>query len=353
MIVIGLLILKSRPLPDYGETIPYKQNDLKLFGEDGTFLPGEMLVPERPSGRAVILVADKRLDRNWNTTRISFDTGKLIAHVLASNGAVVTVYDQRGAGLSVPSGKNYPNPSNSTSDLHTVYEKAKELAGPGITSMEIVAHGQGCLTALLAVNRYKLRVARIYLLGCAASGRYLEFWSRQILQNMERSGVEAEVMKRAESVVAQWLAKPEYEPILFSEELSEEEKARYEKIDKDLQPLYRGLDYMQSEEMIDWTRLTKEIAFDDEIRKALRSGVKIAHILTEFDEEIPARDIEHYTKKSDLFPEKNYSLRVLKGADHFFYLRKERAFSSFRLILDRAMPIKDIHPELFKNIIEP
>jgi len=346
-LLLTLQIIKTRPLPDYGKKIAYTTKSLKVYGDDGTFLPTDVLIPEKPSGRTAILLADRHLDRNWNTIRISFDTGKIIAHILASNGIATVVYDQRDSGLSVRSGKNYANPSNLSDDIRIIYKTAMELDELKHSSVDLIAHGEGCLTGLLAASKFKLKIKTIYLLNCAASQSYLDFWGRQLMQNMKRSGVDASILAQAETIIEEWKHKKGYEPVDLSE------KTDYGDTDSDLIPLLHGLNYMQTEEMIGWTREAKEIYMVDEIKKAIRSGIKIVHVFSEFDEELPPDELRFYKEKGKTaFDPKGYTQVEIPKADHFFFETEERPFFKMKMIVQRINPLKKIRTPLFDVLLE-
>ena len=354
LIPVSLILIwygfKLKPLPEYENKIPYNKENFSVYGEDGTLLPGELKLPEKSNSRSVLLVSDQKLDRNWNSRNMDFQTGKIISHILASNGIPVALYDQRGTGESVMSGRNHPTPENLASDLHVVYERIiKDKIFQG-KNLEIIAHGHGCIPALIAINRYSIPVKRIYLLSCVFPGTLLDSWLTQILNNMKRAGVSDSTILEAKNITEAWKKQKEFKPLKNDETNAERNK------DQDILSLYSALDYMQKEQMYAWTVQARDVSFLDEINK-LKVGVRVYHLLNEYDEEFAGnlvRAWEETTADGKMKKEKNiYTLKIIPKTDHFFMGTTSRSRGVISLILRRTNPFRAMDQTLFNYLLHP
>ncbi|MDH5656483.1 MAG: hypothetical protein OEZ34_11275, partial [Spirochaetia bacterium] len=270
IIIITLLIpfilillwfgMKIKPLPDYNKITEYSSEEFSFYGDDATLLPGEYIIPETISSkRSIFLIADQKLDRNWNSRNMEFQTGRKISHILGQNGIPSVIYDQRGTGESVLSGKNHPTPENLASDFHIIYKKSTAKNFIHSDGIEIIAHGHSCIPALLAVNQFQIPVQRIYLLSCVFPGTLLDSWLEQILNNMRRAGVDDTAVSEGETIIQKWKKQDQFNLLTEGET-----NASADQKNQDIQSLYRALDYMQSEQMLPWTNQAKNISFLNE-----------------------------------------------------------------------------------------
>ena len=345
--VIAWYALKLKPLPEYGSSSPYHASEFSVYGEDGTLLPGEMLLPESSDSRAFIISADQKLDRSWNSRNMDFKIGRIISNILAGNNIPVAIYDQRGSGESILSGRNHPTPENLASDFNIVLEKIKQNENFRDKNLEIIAHGHGCIPALIAVNKYKIPVKRIYLLSCVFPGTLLDSWLTQILNNMERAGVEKPSLQKAKEITEKWKRQKEFK-LLQPHETNAEKNS-----DQDIQSLYSALDYMQKEQMHAWTVQARDISFLDELNR-LDSSIEIYHILNEFDEEFAENLVVSWEKTintGEFKIEKNrYVFKIIPATDHFFMHTASPSRGVIRLILQRINPFREMDRNLFEYI---
>jgi pimeloyl-ACP methyl ester carboxylesterase len=281
---------------------------------------------------------------------MDFQTGKIISHTLASNGYPAAIYDQRGSGVSVMSGRNHPTPENLASDLYIAYEHLKKTTAFSGKNLNIIAHGHGCIPALLAVNKFNIPVKRIYLLSCVFPGTLLDSWLIQILNNMERAGVTDSTLQEAKIIINKWKKQKEIKLLKDGETNEVRNK------DQDIQSLYRALDYMQKEQMHAWTVQAKDISFLNEISK-LNRNIEVYHILNEYDEEFAVNLAISWQKiisDGGIKRDKNkYMLQIIPGTDHFFMEIAARSRGVIRLIFQRINPFREMDKNLFRYLLHP
>lgn len=341
----------------------YSYNEIRstVYGEDGTILPTLMGVPEKMESKKVaFLVSDRGLDGNWNSRGLSFNTGEALARNLTGQGIVTVRYDRRGTGGSRISGRNYPDLDNGASDLHAVYNKVmKEYESD--TPVSFIAHGDGCMETIYAINKYSMNTASLILIGCAYEGTLLENWGNRLILNMEKSRVDEKYLKHARMDLKQWVEEMtsgrDSEQNVQEQSPSGNDQKDNEissgKMHPDLIAYYRALEHMESPEMISWTKQAAHLNFQNETSAILKKGIKIYQFVGRFDEEIPQESVQSNEKLAREFQSRNmpYFFTLVDDADHFMKVRHDESSSTMETVFRRMSPIQTNSKKFFQNIV--
>ncbi len=344
---------KPSSLPD---GVSYRTTDFSVRGEDAVLIRGEVSSPAIPI-EILIFAADEALDRDWNSSAVSMNTGEKLADLYASRGRTVFRYDQRETGESVNSGRTHPDISLLVEDLIVVYRfavsrsKAEEKPVP----ISIFAHGLGCTTAITAMTEFEMPVKTLYLTGCLYSGTLLEDYGKRIINKMERSGASTEALRLAELGLNAWLK----QIVALSDRAGNHDSAP--DIDRlipqvsngmdelDLKAFRKALFYLQSPEKTGWTMQAARISFFSLLEKIRgRKAEAIVHIVGEFDEEIPLASIIPASKKALELEKRSghgYRFLMIKRTNHFFQEADGRAAGDIQIMIDRKNPFIGTSPE--------
>lgn len=319
----------------------FHSSQTTLYGEDGTTLPTVLTIPDgKKPTQFILMVPDRNLDRDWNSRGSQFMTGREISDAFAGNGIATVRFDARDSGESVLSGKDYPNLDNGSSDLKVIYDWASgKLEG---ATPAIIAHGDGCATALNTVNRYHLKPERIVLLGCAYRGTLLESWGERLLHNMSRSGVDQSIIQKARVELDDWLAG---KPIPGKDD---------GEVQADLEAFRKALHFMESEKMASFTRQARTIRFNDLLDEALQAGIPVVQLVGENDDEIPP-DLTDATLKHNAALEQSvkneYTFEIIPATNHFFKSQRSRSESIFAMVLHRMNPFSSVDERFLKKLL--
>ena len=339
-----------------------KTEEFRLYGDDGITIMGEF---NRPLGvndpHFLFFISDYKLDRNWNSQALKFRTGERLKNIFSSRGVLTAGFDQRATGDS--GGQNpLGRPNRLTADFILVFEKAVNLAGFRPGNFSILAHGDGCLLALKAVNRYKLKPANIFLTSCAFSGSLLESWTRRILENMRRARVKPSLLTQARHEADLWLMEKPFAstppgtfgPFADMEKSAGDSSPRAE-IHKDLAAFRNSLYTLQSKHNISWTRQAADLNFETELTLIMKnSRARIYHFLGTMDEEISAgavnqvEDLAARLKNS----KRRYRLISLPNTNHFLKLQPERSGGGLSTTWNRINPFLKLSPLFIKTVLE-
>ncbi len=343
---VSLLHLGEREYP-----LKIREKNHLLYGADGTTLPLTLTTPsaEETLPGAVLMVPDRKLDRDWNARGVSFETGRDIARMLSGNGMPVIRYDQRESGDSILSGTNYSDMENTSSAFQVLYNYATEELGYDPASMVLIGHGDGCMSLLRAVNRFQLRARRIVLLGCAYKGTLLESWGERILYNMEKTGADPEVRKRARQELRLWLARMEGHPLPEMPSHADEKMENH----PDIMGFRKALEYMESAKMLSFTEQAAKLDFEKELRKVLQSRHPVTHLVGAMDDELPPEEIRKTEELEKRLQLQGYpcELRIVEEANHFFKPQSKRSTAIFEMLLNRLSPFSQTS-ENFLNMLQ-
>lgn len=351
-----------------------KSEEYTIYGEDGTLLPLEITIPaDRNVSHIVVVSADRGLDRSWNSRGITFHSGKYLAEVLASYGAAVVRYDQRGTGASMISGKNVPDFTNMSWDLKSVYKWATEnIQTDGKTVL--AGHGESCMTALSVATEIQPEPDQVLLISCAYSGTLLDNWGARLISNMKRAGVKSEILEFASSELKNWKQNYQFDGSAVNqgdrsskstdetEPADRENAGKSESVDggdepmsPDLIAFYRALEYMNTPDMYRWSRMARTVDFQALTRNILKKKIKISQIIGDADDEIPPEEIEAaetIAKALSTSYDALFSFHKIKGGDHFLQQRDSRSQTDISALFHRMNPFKEFSVDFIQSIMK-
>ncbi len=354
----------------------FAEEELTITAADGAGLAATAVRLQTPGpGRPVLVqVAERSLDRDWNSRSFRFRTGERLAAIFGGTGYHNLRFDHRGTGDTRASAQTRWDLQLMISDVTSAGRAARKhfvALAPGETdanpaanahdSVETqfaikapelfyVAHDGGCALTLAAIAEQldkdlKARpAAGVALLACDLSGSYLQQWGRKLLHNMHRQNVKAEIVDRA---AAEWAS------FLRDGSLPLKEIAATEKLPPDLIAFREALRFMASDEMRDFRETAANLRPEESLRKLLRRGVPVLHLMGTMDAELPAeaiqaaREIDARLKATG----GGYSLRIVPGTNHFLK-EQEQELRGPGLMLHRLSPFRRIQPGVIRVLRE-
>ncbi len=341
----------SADIPLHG---PVHEEEHTVYAADGTGIfftlsePADSSISKKAD--FVILMADRNLDRDWNTTAVRFFTGRDLAQYLSSAGYSVIRADQRGTGMTQPSGLNYADPENAASDLLRIMDwAAQEKQASGF---KIIAHGEACSAAVTAESQ---KIKGYILLSCVSRGSLLDTWGDRLLHNMKKAGVPEDILKQSEKDLAYWIQSkkegrtPERKPAdsTVKTDAKSEEKA----LTADQIAFFKALEFMDtSEKMNRWPSVASGLVLSEDIKKVLKKGIPVLHLTGSVNTEIPEDVLLHWQEKE--VPELSsagqnlYEFKIISKADHFFKDRSSKDTSALDVFLMKMDPFKKTSGEL-------
>ncbi len=361
-------------VPESSGPVSFGEKEFRYYGADGRGIDGTLSVPPPvrapntdPAARLgretkyVLLVSDRGLDRDWNSGGVYFRTGARLARFWASHGTAVVRYDARGTGRESGRRRQF-SLLDQAEDLSRVVraieaDEAKGARAPVAARFgeeaTIVAHGEGCLTALVAVRRYALRPRRLFLVSCMFTGTYLESWGRLILGNMERSGARpaavAEARRRMERFakeMAQVPARSQAASGVAPPGLSRAEQEQ----DRDLAAFERALEFLRGPDALAWTREAARLSFVEELDFALRLGLRVVLVRPAFDTEVSADEEQAIARQFG--GRALLSIQPLPRTNHFLKEQKQPAGGAIARAVWRANPFAPLSAEFLALVLE-
>lgn len=377
--VVYLVFFHTSSPEGYEGSFDVQTEQFRIYGEDGTILPVTRTTPVG-DGTSMITVIhpDRGLNGDWNSSGIQFQTGTFLRRSLASHGISAISFDQRGTGQSVISGKNRSAPETLVKDFLSV-ERAilDRKKTKKIDHLTYLGHGEGCAYVLLAalekVNKNERKPDQILLTGCAYSGTLLENWGARLIFNMEKAGVEPELIKNARDTLQFWLKKqksagPSHSSTPDSAtgtasvhsdgNLKTGETQEAKQMHPDLIAFYNALNYAESDEMRRWTKEASKIHIPELIKKAIQNGISVHQFAGTTDEEIPSSEWDEQKKFRDTLytdhPNRKhlYSLKEVNNADHFFIQRESSSSSIVETALRRMNPFFQFNETLIQDLLK-
>ncbi len=363
-LIVVMALPRMGASDNYGGDYEVSIKEYEIYGEDGTILPVDVFTPEDYKyTKAVIMAADRGLDRNWNSKGMTMFSGEYMADALASNGIAVIRYDQRGTGNSLISGRNVPDMGNLSADFSSI----NKWAVNNLDADEIVllGHGESCITALYASERNSLKPESILLINCAYSGTLLHNWGERLMHNMERAGVSAEHLAFARKELADWEVNHSFNTtvklageksaIEKNESAPEDESSKTTKLHPDLIAFYRALEYMDSAEMASWSQKAQEIEFNSLLKKALSRGINVYSIIGGADDETPQNEVDTAVQLSTAINAGNtkasYHVKIVKGVDHFLQEKGIRSQTDMSAAFHRMNPFRSYSKDFIKEVL--
>jgi hypothetical protein len=313
----------------------------------------ELSRTEQP--RALFLfVPDRRMDRRWNTTHLETRVGLKLGQILNERSVDTAVFDRKDAGLPPD---HYVDPQTIAEQIRDAfvalqaYRDSQKIYEKEKSPITILAHGDGCLATLLAVDAYGIEPEKIMLFGCAYDGTLLESYGEMITNAMHLTGVDEKVMTTVKKEWADWLNQKEYEELTEEQWLELQKAMLKEKVNQDLVAFRRTRSVFQRPHNREWLLRAKRLSYVELVESVLKkSRVVIEHFASQYDEELPPDLIERNAVRAKTFGPR-YTFAVLSQTDHFLFEKDSPPASPVENMMSRSNPFKSLSPA-FLNVIE-
>jgi hypothetical protein len=355
ILIAGLLlgIGLFRYYPYIASYVSFNDRFKTVSMEAGTAGRLELSRTEKP--RAVFLfVPDRRMDRRWNTLHLETRLGLKLGQILNERSVDTAVFDRRDAGLPPD---HYVDPELIAEQIRDAfvalraYTESQEAYREENSSINILAHGDGCLATLFAVDAYGIEPDKIIFTGCAFDGTLLETYGEMIQNAMRLTGVEERIMAQAKKEWEDWLGQKEYD-VITEEQWLEQQKAMLKAgVNQDLVAFRRTRSVFQRPHNREWLMRAKDLSYVDLVESVLKkSRVVIEHFASQYDEELPPDLIERNARRAKTFGPR-YTFAVLPQTDHFLFEKDSPPASPVENMMSRSNPFKSLSPA-FLNVIE-
>lgn len=345
----------------------FDEQELELTAADGAQLAATAVRVQQSAGDVrplVVFVAERSLDRDWNSRSFSFRTGERLAAILGGAGNHSLRFDHRGTGDTQSSPSTRLDPGLMATDITSVlragrkhiYSKANDKT-PIFGDTYYLAHASACALTLSAIEQdlKKQDTAQIstgvepvlptgvILLSCDASGTLLDQWGRKLLFNMERQGVDSEIVTRAGE---------EWRAFVENGRLPENEIAPAAKPSPDLIAFREAVRYMASQEMDRFRQTAAAMDLQKLIRAIVRRGIPVLHLIGTMDEELPRSAIHDASRLArSLQTAGPYAFQFIPAMNHFLKEQTED-LQGPGLALERMNPFRKIQPVVVRIIRE-
>ncbi|MCR9140903.1 MAG: alpha/beta fold hydrolase [bacterium] len=361
---------------DIPEDFDYNEKEFEVTAADGASLATTAVqVKTQDTARPIIVqVAERSLDRDWNSRSVSFRTGERLAAILGGAGYHSLRFDHRGTGETRASRRTSTDLELMATDILSVARAGRRRFAPSIkieglgpepitagpAPVFYIAHDSGCALALKAVaDELKSRAngkqakagatkpgprpAGVVLLACDTSGTLLEQWGRQLLYNMQRKNVDPAIVERARA---------EWRQLLKDGRLPEKEIAATEQPPPDLVAFREALRFLHSDGMREFRETAAQLDLEASLRVLLQYDVPVLHLIGTMDSELPPEAMASTRDLADkLRTNKNYRLQILPAMNHFLK-KQERDLQGPGLALERMNPFRIIQPNATRLIRE-
>jgi len=292
-----------------------------------------------------LLVADRRMDRRWNTTHLETRLGLKISQILNERSIDSAVFDRKDAGLPpdhyLPTTEIAEQIRDAFIALQA-YRESQQIYRQNQVTVNILAHGDGCLATLTAIAKFQIEPTRMILLGCAYDGSLLETYGETIRNTMQLTKVKETILTQSQSEWHDWLNQPEYEELTEDQWLEKQKVMLKEGIDQDLVAFRRTVSVFQRPHNRKWLIESKQLSYIDLVNQVLKSSrVLIDHYPSEFDEELPTDLITRNSVRAATFGPR-YTFKVLPRTDHFLFEKDTPPASPVENMMSRGNPFKSL-----------
>lgn len=344
------LFIKLYEPQNLAGNIPFATQNFSLYAVDGAQLKGtytRLSPPAKKQPPLILFIADLDLDRDWNAPNLSFHSGHWLAKSLASFGIESIRYDHRGTGQSRASENTKYDFDLKAEDLRVLHAYARKQEPQKLL---FLAHGDNaCGLLLYALQKWNLsqKGDGLFLLSCGAQGKLLDIWARKLFFNMQRKGVSASIISKAEKEWQLWKKS--------SAKIPSHNPKKKDKIGSpDLAAFRAALHFLSSEKMHNFRNRGQEIHFYSLLEKQILRRMPVLHIKCRYDEESPPQDQETAFSFAIQMQKKygtsnSYRFRNINNCNHF--LKEEsRIVQGFTLSLTRANPLTSLATQVPQEI---
>jgi pimeloyl-ACP methyl ester carboxylesterase len=331
----------------------FLETDFQVNAVDGATLAGTQLVPVAGDADAralIVFVAERGLDRDWNSRSVAFRTGQRLARILGGAGYAVFRFDHRGAGASRASSQTLQDLNLMAADIGTIARHARQTTGEDQMPVYYLAHDMGCalLARALQPEAELPRPAGVILLSCASKGSLLENWGEKLLFNMRRAGVKTEIAAQAEAEWREYL-RTDRLPTAF------DEIAPVRNPPPDLVAFRESVRYLARPAMDRFREPARQIHLTQTIANLRARGVPVLHLLGEFDEELPPDAVSataSFASSAEFAASDTrgtYRFRQIPRMNHFLK-EQDAVLRGPALLFERLKAWRRIQPEAVMEI---
>lgn len=310
------------------------------------------IIPSQTRG-IVLMIPDQRMNKYWNTYNIETNMGLKVSQFLYEHGYIPLIFDRSDA-FKEPS--YYLPRTELKNQILEIIKKALEWKKETFPNLKfhILAHGDGCNGLLLAIKEWNdfNQIDTIILVQCGYKNSLLDYYISLILHTMKLNKVEEKILGIATKEALDWRNQPEYQ-ILTEDEWNKIQKELIEtNVHPDLIAFRKTISTFHRHHNIIFLLESKHIYFFELLKNALKNKIKIYHIISEVDEEMPEeqiKEIQEFYKKNTF---SHYHLYVLKNTDHFLFYIEKRPKAPMEYLIHRQNPFNKISEEFIKKIQE-
>lgn len=304
----------------------------------------ELEMIDTGKGPVLLFVPGKGADRNWNSPTLANRAGLRLSAELSEAGISIIRFDRIDAGEKPE--VYIPVSERAKQVVKAVNESGRILnANNGPRPFYILAHDEGCIDTLIALEEVRLQVQGVILTGCAYSGTVLDQWYDRINYNMKLSGITRENRQKVHDYWNKILAQKEPEPVSEEDWQRLQRKFLDEGMHADVVAGRKTISVLLREENLAYFREARSISFEKLIAK-LANKTTIYQLVGENDEEIPPETV---SENRDLANEYKYPFILLEDTGHFLF-EQDPPGSPVENMAMRRSPFAEISPAFVKEI---
>ncbi len=309
----------------------------------------DFTLPSIPKG-IILIIPDQRMNKYWNTYNIETNMGLKLSQLFYQKEFISIIFDRVDASIEP---KKYFPPSKLKNQFKEILIHSLEWKKENFPNLKfhILAHGDGCNGLLMALKEVAVsKIDSIILTHCGYKDSLMDYYLSIIFYTMKLNQVEEEIINLAKKEALEWIKQNNYKTI-NEEEWKKIQKEFIEKnIHPDLIAFRKTLSTFQYEENKDFLLESKNIYFFDLLTNAINNQIKIFHIISLLDEEMPQEQMEAIETFHKKMNQPHYSLYILQNTDHFLFYLEKQLRSPMEFLIHRQNPFNKISDE-FINII--
>lgn len=352
-LLIGIAALRYYPkISSIGSTLWFS-NDIETISLEAGKAGSIELRLTAATKAIYLIVADRRMDRQWNNSHLETRVGLKLGQILNQQSISTAVFDRADSNLAPDA---YLPTSSIAAQVRDAFIaiKAYTEAKPSLTRLPVIifAHGDGCISSLFAIEEFSIEPDQLLLFGCAYDQSLLETYGDMIFNTMRLSSVDDEQMNQARIEWNEWLSKSKYEEITEEDWLKQQKEMLKQQVHPDLVAFRKTISVFQRPNNINFLIESKLLLFPILVESVLKkTRVLIEQYPSEFDEEISAELIKRNQIQSEAFGPR-YQFKILAHTDHYLFEKDSPPASPIENMMSRSNPFKSLSPALLHLIEE-
>ncbi|MBW7857358.1 MAG: hypothetical protein H3C43_03430, partial [Leptonema sp. (in: Bacteria)] len=349
-LLVGAAALRYYPkISSIGSTLWFS-NDIETISLEAGKAGSVELRLTAKAKAIYLIVADRRMNRQWNNTHLETRVGLKLGQILNQQSIGTAVFDRADSNLAPDSYLPTSSIAGQVRDAFIAVKAYTEARSQ--LPIIIFAHGDGCISSLLAIEEFSIEPEQLLLFGCAYDHSLLETYGDMIFNTMRLSSVDDEQMNQARTEWNEWLSKPKYEEITEDDWLIKQKEMLKQQVHPDLVAFRKTISVFQRPNNINFLIESKRLLFPNLVESALKkSRVLIEQYPSEFDEEISAELIKRNQIQSEAFGPR-YRFKILFHTDHYLFEKDSPPASPIENMMSRSNPFKSLSPALLHLIEE-